>query len=595
MGEGGSIWVGKDERQGVLAQPRNDAPRAAALAARGDRPHAAGRAACRSARDGRHAVFIEDGDDRSDVWLLDLEDGGAPERLTTGRDPMPYWEDTTPRLSPDGSTVAYADDGHVWLVPGGGRPAAQAGRGRQPAAGSTTRRLLIDVERDEDRPRGSPWSTWTTRGRAASRPRTATSTRTATRATPTCRPDGTEVAYTFTPRADQNRSSEIRVASVETGEVRAAHRRRPTCTTAAPRVVARRRDDRVRLGAERLLRAAPGGRGRRERPPAHERGRRPRRARLAPRRQPHRGRRAGSATASTLVSIDPPDGSATELAPRRRLGRSPAGPRRATWSRPTTTTRPRPSCAASRPARAAALHAPAPLSVRSAPHAAPEDVTFESFDGLEIPAFLMRPRDASPEHPVPAVVYPHGGPTDCYADEWDGHAQYFVDKGYAWLAVNFRGSTGYGRDFERGNHGVWGVDDTKDCLAAADFLRTLDWVDGDRLGIFGASYGSYMSLCAVDRSTPSTASAARCPSTATATSRPRGRRATARRPGPRADDGHAGPGARGVHRRVAVPPARERPGAAPDRARRARRAREPEAVRAARRTRCASSARRSST
>ena len=95
---------------------------------------------------------------------------------------------------------------------------------------------------------------------------------------------------------------------------------------------------------------------------------------------------------------------------------------------------------------------------------------------------------------MPAVVYPHGGPTDCYADDWDGHAQYFVDKGYAWLAINFRGSTGYGRDFERKNHGVWGVDDTKDCLAAADYLRTLDWVDGERLGIFGASYGSYMAL-----------------------------------------------------------------------------------------------------
>ena len=83
---------------------------------------------------------------------------------------------------------------------------------------------------------------------------------------------------------------------------------------------------------------------------------------------------------------------------------------------------------------------------------------------------------------MPPIVYPHGGPTDAYGDEWDGHAQYFVDKGYAWLALNFRGSTGYGRDFERRNHGVWGVDDTKDCLAAADFLRTLDWVDGDRLG-----------------------------------------------------------------------------------------------------------------
>ena len=143
------------------------------------------------------------------------------------------------------------------------------------------------------------------------------------------------------------------------------------------------------------------------------------------------------------------------------------------------------------------VHAPAPLSVKGAPHAALEDVSFPSFDGLEIPGFLLRPRDASHERPVPAVVYPHGGPTSHYGDEWDGHAQYFVDRGYAWLAINFRGSTGYGRDFERLNHGAWGVDDTKDCLAAADFLRTLDWIDGDRLGIFGASYGSYMALLSV--------------------------------------------------------------------------------------------------
>ena len=98
---------------------------------------------------------------------------------------------------------------------------------------------------------------------------------------------------------------------------------------------------------------------------------------------------------------------------------------------------------------------------------------------------------------MPAIVYPHGGPTDAYLDDWDGHAQYFVDKGYAWLAPNFRGSTGYGRDYERLNHGVWGVKDTEDCLAAADYLRALDWVDGERLGIFGASYGSYMALAAV--------------------------------------------------------------------------------------------------
>ena len=196
---------------------------------------------------------------------------------------------------------------------------------------------------------------------------------------------------------------------------------------------------------------------------------------------------------------------------------------------------------------------------------------------------------------MPAVVYPHGGPTDSYGDEWDGHAQYFVDKGYAWLAINFRGSTGYGRDFERMNHGVWGVDDTKDCLAAADFLRTLDWVDGDRLGIFGASYGSYMALLAVTddpehRFRCAVPKYGDCDIT---TSWAQGDRYG--RAGPRAHDGPARAGARGVHRRLGRTTGSRTSGAAPDRARRARRAREPEAVRAARGAAAASSARRSST
>jgi dipeptidyl aminopeptidase/acylaminoacyl peptidase len=145
----------------------------------------------------------------------------------------------------------------------------------------------------------------------------------------------------------------------------------------------------------------------------------------------------------------------------------------------------------------ATRHAPAPRPVRTAPHARLEEVTYRSSDGLEIHAFLLRPRDASAGNPVPAVVNPHGGPIDFSGDLWDGTAQYFVDKGYAWLAPNFRGSASYGREFEYGNHGDEGVGDTRDCLAAADLLAGLDWVRGDRIGIFGASYGSYMALCAV--------------------------------------------------------------------------------------------------
>ena len=131
MGEGRSIWVGKDEHHGVRAQPRKDLKppphwRLEAVAAT-PMPRS-----LMVGPDRRRAVFIEDRD-TSDVWLLDLEAGSVPERLTTGREPANWWEDTPPRLSPDGSTVAYADEGHVWLVPTAGGPPRKLVGGRRPA------------------------------------------------------------------------------------------------------------------------------------------------------------------------------------------------------------------------------------------------------------------------------------------------------------------------------------------------------------------------------------------------------------------------------------------------------------------------------
>jgi dipeptidyl aminopeptidase/acylaminoacyl peptidase len=137
-----------------------------------------------------------------------------------------------------------------------------------------------------------------------------------------------------------------------------------------------------------------------------------------------------------------------------------------------------------------------PAAIAVAPHVSPEAVAFPSFDGLEIPGLLFRPVGDGPR---PVVVYPHGGPTSHYGDEWDGVAQFFLDKGYGWFAVNFRGSTGYGLRFEHSEHGRWGVDDTEDCLAAADHLAGLDWVDPARIAIFGASYGAYLAVAALAR------------------------------------------------------------------------------------------------
>lgn len=116
-----------------------------------------------------------------------------------------------------------------------------------------------------------------------------------------------------------------------------------------------------------------------------------------------------------------------------------------------------------------------------------------------IPALLWRPTSASATQPCPAIVYPHGGPTDEHARYWDILCPWLVAKGYAVLAPNYRGSTGYGMHHQRALHGQWGIVDTDDMLAAADYLAGLDWVDGSRLGIYGASYGSYLAVLALAR------------------------------------------------------------------------------------------------
>ncbi len=136
-------WVGRDEAEGIPVQPRKDVPppphwRLEAVAAT-ERPRSLAVGA-----DRRRAVFIQDRD-TSDVWLLDLEDP-APQRLTTGRRPMPYWEDTQPRLSPDGAQVAYGDEGHVYVVASAGGPPRRLLEAAAPVWLDDAR-LIVAIER----------------------------------------------------------------------------------------------------------------------------------------------------------------------------------------------------------------------------------------------------------------------------------------------------------------------------------------------------------------------------------------------------------------------------------------------------------------
>jgi dipeptidyl aminopeptidase/acylaminoacyl peptidase len=125
----------------------------------------------------------------------------------------------------------------------------------------------------------------------------------------------------------------------------------------------------------------------------------------------------------------------------------------------------------------------------------PELISYRSYDGLEIPAILYRPKISNGA----AILYPHGGPKDQYILGFDEVAQYFTAKGYTYIAPNYRGSTGYGKDFERANYNDWAVGDMQDCLHGAKYLRTLKNISPDKIGIAGGSYGGYMTIASLSR------------------------------------------------------------------------------------------------
>lgn len=124
-------------------------------------------------------------------------------------------------------------------------------------------------------------------------------------------------------------------------------------------------------------------------------------------------------------------------------------------------------------------------------------VRYKSFDGLAIPAILYRPWPASPDHKVPALVWVHGGPGGQSRTGYQAVIQHLVNHGYAVLAVNNRGSSGYGKTFYHLDDRDHGGGDLQDCVWARKFLERLDWVDGGKVGIIGGSYGGYMVVAAL--------------------------------------------------------------------------------------------------
>jgi dipeptidyl aminopeptidase/acylaminoacyl peptidase len=126
-----------------------------------------------------------------------------------------------------------------------------------------------------------------------------------------------------------------------------------------------------------------------------------------------------------------------------------------------------------------------------------EVVRFEARDGVTIPNILWKPHQATPASKAPAIVLVHGGPGGQTTRGYSAMVQYLVNHGYVVLGINNRGSSGYGRTFFAADDQRHGREPLWDCVDAKKYLATLPYVDGNRVGIVGGSYGGYMVLAAL--------------------------------------------------------------------------------------------------
>jgi dipeptidyl aminopeptidase/acylaminoacyl peptidase len=438
--------------------------------------------------DGQRIAYIWDIADTSDIYILPIE-GGWPARLTPDRNPKPHWFDDPPQWSPDGKWIAYTEKNHIWIVPvSGGLPKKLTSfttRAESPRWMPDSFHLLIVVDRDE-RQRvlltdlNGSWPRPISDGLGHDYE-------------PIASPDGRYVAYTQTPLDDLS-CAKIMLADIENGTSRILSST-PEMETSGPcwspdgRLIAylsektgfyelfiydlqtdsEHQVTHLEYDIDHLAWSPDGSRI----------------ACTVNRR---------GAVDLALITID------TGHVEYLKTGQGVhAHPQWAPHGKMITFEYESPIQPLDlfvmdiETRQVKQLTYSCPLALQALEMVLPEEIQYQSIDGLQIPAFLFHPEEPNGA----AIVYPHGGPTSQYILEWDIWAQYMVAKGYTWLAPNFRGSTGYGLEFERANFNTWGVGDTQDCLAAADYLNSLDWIDEKRIGIYGASYGSYLTVCAL--------------------------------------------------------------------------------------------------
>jgi len=440
---------------------------------------------------GKTIAYIKDGESLSDIYLIPSH-GGWPSRISTDRSLVPYWDDEIPVWSPDGKWIAFCIKGHVYLVPReGGLPKKITdftSSASSPRFMPDSHGLIVTVERNEvdqllltdiDGSWPHALTTDTLGDHWEARPS----------------PDGRHIVYTLR-RFDDLHRLDIVLLEIETGKSIPLYGK-PSTRALSPKwspdgkwiafIAQDTEHDELHL-------VRPNGEGL------------------------HQLTKAGQDVfqfdwspdgdqlavilnrngAFDLSLVEAESGSVLDLRSGAGIHSNP------NWSGdgsfityeyespllPPDLYR---IDVANR--QVTQLTFSNPPAMQKNKLVLPEIISYMSYDGLEIPAFLYRPTKPNGA----AILYPHGGPTDQYGFAWDELAQYFVAKGYTYLAPNYRGSTGYGKEFERANHGDWGVGDLQDCLHGAKFLRGTKVIETDRIGIAGGSYGGYMSMCSLSR------------------------------------------------------------------------------------------------
>jgi dipeptidyl aminopeptidase/acylaminoacyl peptidase len=440
--------------------------------------------------DGQKIVFVWDRDDLSDIYVMPAQ-GGWPRRMTTQRNAVAHGSDETPQWSPDSERIAFCMNGNVYVIPSdGGIPflvSDFAASVSEPVWMPDSYGLIVTVVRS-----GRQQLVLTTVAGEWPRPLVTTAGGDAWGAQPS--PDGVWVAYSWR-RFDDLQRHELQLVNVESGAIlpllNAPNTRNHSPRWAPDGQTIAFISDRSGFDEVWLIRLDGEGLRRLTQVNADI-------SDIA--WSPDGAYLAGVVNregAHDLVLIDGQSGDLTDLRTGQGIYSHPHWGAKGEFL---TVEYENP------------LQPPDLFRIRSDGRAeqltfsnlpalernaliTPELVSYESYDGLQVPAFLYRPDKANGA----AVVNPHGGPAAQSLCGWNMEAQYFVAKGYTWLAPNYRGSTGYGRDYERLNYNSWGQGDVQDCLYAARFLKDCDWVEPASIGIYGGSYGGYLTACALAR------------------------------------------------------------------------------------------------